>query len=381
MITINKKENCSGCSACYSACPKNAIKMVADVEGFLYPQVDKTLCIDCGLCNKVCPIENKKPQIQKQPKAYAGKYNDDFIRHLSSSGGIFTAIATYVLGKGGVVFGVVFNDDFSVSHKAVECEEDLGALRGSKYLQSRIEDTYLQAEKYLKDGRLVLFTGTPCQVGGLLSYLRKSYDNLITQDLICHGTPSPDVWQKYVQYRAAQAGAKANKISFRNKENGWKRFSMSFDFENNNEYICSAGHDYFIRAFLSNICLRPSCYACSFKTVERNADITLADFWGIQNVLPDMDDDKGTSLILVHTEKGMRILEELNDKIDIKEVDVGCVTKCNSSVCKSAIRHKKRDCFLKEINSQNFDKVVKKYCRISLKTKIKKIIKRLIGRK
>lgn len=380
MIKIIDKSKCCGCSACYNVCPKKAITMDSDNEGFLYPVINGDNCVDCGLCNKVCPVENKILPNSKQPIAYAGKINDETIRIESSSGGVFSAIATYVLNNGGVVFGAAFNDDFSVSHIAVETIDDLSRLRGSKYLQSSIDDTYTLAERFLKEGRLVLFSGTPCQVNGLISFLKKPYENLITQDLICHGVPSPDVWQKYVRYRSALAGASARRISSRHKKYGWKRFSVSFSFENDTEYLCQLNCDPFMRAFLNNMCLRPSCYDCSFKSLERNSDITLADFWGIEKVIPDFDDDKGTSLIMVHTEKGKQILEKVNGII-LKSIDLNEAVKYNTSAYKSVKKPSKREAFLAQLTDENFEKKVNEFCRPSLKNRIKKIIKRILGRK
>ena len=380
MIKVQQKEKCSGCHACAEICPKKCIQMVSDDEGFWYPKVDATQCTNCGLCEKSCPIITPNTQVSDECiAAYAAIYQEESIRLKSSSGGVFSALATYVLEQGGVVFGAGFDEDFNIVHKFVERVEDLDTLRGSKYVQSRIGNSYRQAEDFLRAGRLVLFSGTPCQVEGLLSYLRKPYDNLITQDLICHGVPSPMVWQKYMEYRQRIAnGAKPQSIAFRAKKAGWKRFSLSILFDNNTEYSATLDKDPMMQVFLKNLCLRPSCYDCAFKNKVRISDITLADFWGIQNVLPDMDDDKGTSLVIIQSEKGKEIFQKIEGSISVVTVDPNVAISYNSAMIKSVPLPKKRDAFLKEIESKDFLRVQKKYCKIPLFTKIKRFIGKCI---
>ena len=280
MIIIDDKTKCSGCHACANACPKNCISMVSDEEGFWYPQVNKEKCIDCGLCEKVCPIIHKwQSDDSLTTTAMAAINLNEEIRLKSSSGGIFTLIAEKIIDQGGVVFGAAFSDDFkSVQHICVDNIADLDKLRGSKYVQSKIGDTYKQAKEYLDSGRKVLFSGTPCQIGGLYSYLRKPYENLLTQDIICHGVPSPMVWEKYVEEHERKISSKANKVTFRNKKNGWKAYSVFIGFENRKQYLKEHSADMYIKAFLSDICLRPSCFDCQFKGIKRHADITLTDF-------------------------------------------------------------------------------------------------------
>ena len=255
MIDLLKKNKCSGCHACASACPKNCITMVEDAEGFLYPKVDETQCSDCGLCEKVCPIITPcKNKGETEIKAYAMQNKERDICLESSSGGVFTAIATEIISRGGVVFGAAFDEKFNVVHKGVNNVEDLQQLRGSKYVQSTIKDAYQRAERYLQDGKWVLFTGTPCQIGGLHAYLNKAYARLITQDIICHGVPSPMVWRKYLEYRKDLAnGANPRKITFRSKDTGWKRFSVAISFDNNVEYCKGVYEDAMMKAFLQNL--------------------------------------------------------------------------------------------------------------------------------
>lgn len=379
MIEITSKERCSGCYACANACPKECIKMISDDEGFWYPQLDMKKCIDCGLCEKVCPIINKwEPEESRVTKAMAAINKIEEIRLKSSSGGMFTLIAELIIDQGGVVFGAAFSDDFkSVHHISVDNIDDLEKLRGSKYTQSRIGNTYKQAKECLESGRKVLFTGTPCQIGGLYSYLKKQYNNLYTQDIICHGVPSPMVWKKYVEEREKEYSAKTKQIYFRNKKSGWKSFSMKFEFLDEKEYIQIHREDSFMRAFLTNSCLRHSCYACSFKKINRQADITLADFWGIQNVLPEMDDDKGTSLVLVHSKKGCELLEQIEHLMITKPVDIDCVIKYNPSVATSVSPNQLREKYMKRIKTESPDYLASKLFKISLKNRIKSILRRL----
>lgn len=366
-----------GCYACSNICPQRCISMESDIEGFCYPEVDYDKCIKCGLCIKVCPIINKTI-IKNKPSAYACINNDEVVRLDSSSGGFFTLIAERVIDNGGIVFGAGFDKNFVVAHSWVKVKEELGKYRGSKYVQSKIGDTYSQARVFLKQGRQVLFTGTPCQIGGLKSYLQQDYDNLFCIDIICHGVPSPKVWQKYVSYRENCAGAMARRISFRRKNEGWKRFSVSFLFSNDTEYIQTLDSDLYMKAFLKNICLRPSCYACDFKTLHRESDITLADFWGIHNILPEMDDDKGTSLIFVNSVNGQSMLEKIKHRISYKEVEINQVVAYNSAVIKSAGYNQRRGGFFEELHEASFDKLVKKYCSDSVLVKIKRKIKSIL---
>ena len=355
--------------------------METDQEGFLYPVVNYNLCIKCKKCINVCPIINKE-EVESNPVAYSCINNDETIRLDSSSGGIFTLVAEKVIAQGGAVFGASFNNQFEVQHVFVETKEDLGKLRGSKYVQSKIGNSYKKAKEFLDSGREVLFTGTPCQIAGLKSYLEKFYTNLSTMDIVCHGVPSPEVWRKYVEFREIEAGSPAQRIAFRRKNEGWKRFSVSFLFKNNIEYRQNLRNDLYMRAFLKDVCLRPSCYECEFKTLDRQSDITLADFWGIQNMIPDMDDDKGTSLIFVNSKAGQAMIEQIADKMKFKEVDINEAVKYNSAAIKSVDTNSNREKFFEELHKLTFDELVKKYCTdklsIRVKRKTKAVLKKIL---
>lgn len=323
MIKIDSKEKCCGCWACVQRCPKHCITMVEDDEGFLYPKVDSSLCIDCSLCEKVCPVINQgEPRIPDM--VYAAKNLNEEIRMVSSSGGIFTLLAEEIIAKGGVVFGARFNEEWDVVHDYTETIEGLSAFRGSKYVQSRVGKCYSQVEEFLKKGRKVLFSGTPCQIAGLKRFLRKEYDNLLTVDFVCHGVPSPGVWREYLKEEIARQcdgkntvlshpvlngrDARIESISFRNKSLGWKKYSFALTFsvsdghgEKNSVLLSEPlNKNIFLRGFLADLYLRPSCYACPSKSFKSGSDITIGDFWGVQHVMPEIDDDKGVSVVMVN---------------------------------------------------------------------------------
>lgn len=365
MIQIQKKQDCCGCHACAQICPKHCITMQPDAEGFLYPNIDESACIDCGSCEKVCPIiHSTREPSNRKPMAYAAMNLDENIRLASSSGGVFTLLAEQTIDKGGIVFGAAMSEDqHSVHHIAVETKTGLTALRGSKYLQSAIGDTYLQARKALWHGRKVLFSGTPCQIEGLRTFLQKDYPNLFCVDLICHGVPSPLVWDTYLTEQEKSAGAPARRTFFRHKKYGWKTFAVLLEFANNTAYERVASADTFMQAFLRNACLRPSCYACHFKKMNRVSDITLADYWGIQNQYPEMNDNKGISLVLVHSEKGQCCLNELGHFSHLKSVPVAQALINNPAMCCSVRAHKHRRQFFSHLGRMSFSKLVATYAR------------------
>lgn len=350
---VKNRKNCTGCHACVSRCPKGCICMITDREGFDYPYVDEDSCIDCGLCERICPILNKEEQV-RIPKAFACINKNEAIRKESSSGGIFSLLAGYVIGQKGIVYGASFDVKNTVEHIGVTKVDDLYQLRGSKYLQSRIGDIYCEIEERLEGGEKVYFSGTPCQVEGLLHFLPKSYNNLFCQDIICHGVPSPKVWKQYLDMRNYEhRGQTPVQINFRQKDSGWNLFELSIQYRDSS-YQCSSGKDIYMKAFLSNIDLRYSCYYCQFKGLNRSSDITLADFWGIDYVLPEMNDDKGTSLVIVNSQKGSALLQGIRDKMEYKEVDINEAVKYNPAACKSVQEPKIRKHFFKRLDRGDF---------------------------
>lgn len=323
MITITDKHNCCGCSACASICPKHCITMQADNEGFLYPVVNKEDCIDCGLCEKVCQ-ELRAFEERKPSEVYAAININDNIRSASSSGGIFGGIAEYIIISGGVVFGAKFNDKWEVVHSYTEEISGLSAFRGSKYVQSNLGCCYEEVENFLCQGRTVLFTGTPCQVAGLKKYLRKDYDSLYTVDIICHGVPSPFIWKNYIEELSKnfkESIESIEGINFRNKEHGWNRYCFSIKWSNQ-ELKERRRKNLYMRGFLANLFLRPSCFNCPAKSFKSGSDITIGDFWGIEVVDPQMFDDKGTTLLIVNTCKGDYLLQQLSIHLKRENKDV-----------------------------------------------------------
>ena len=307
MITITDKHNCCGCSACVQTCPKQCISFEEDEQGFRYPLVDKGVCVDCGLCEKVCPVLNAGEP--RQPlEVYAAINPNEEIRRESSSGGIFTALAKAVLDEGGVVFGARFNDQWEVVHAYTESREGLAPFRGSKYVQSRVGETYRQAKAFLQQGRKVMYTGTPCQIAGLKRYLGKEYDQLLTVDVVCHGVPSPLVWRDYLRDITANNLSQIASINFRDKSTGWKNYSVKISGKEGKDYVNeSFRQNLFMQVFLKDLCLRPSCTNCAAKSGKSCSDLTIADYWGMED--PNWDDNKGTSLALVHSSQGQQSMD------------------------------------------------------------------------
>lgn len=373
MIEIKDKSKCSGCHSCMNICPKNCIEMKVDEEGFWYPTVDKEKCIECGLCEKRCPILNDM-SIENTPYAYACYNKDEEIRKESSSGGIFTLLASYIIDNGGIVYGAAFNQNFEVEHIEVTNKQDLRKLRGSKYIQSKLGNTYSKIKEQLNQNKLVYFSGTPCQIDGLLCFLNKKYDNLICQDIVCHGVPSPKIWKHYLKKFDLEKNAK---ISFRDKSTGWDSYSFSIKQDNNSFKELSSQNEY-MKVFLKDLCLRPSCYDCHSKSLHRNSDITLADFWGIKEVCPEMYDNKGTSLVFINSDKGKKLFDKISNDIKYQEVDINRASRYNPSSFKSVNIPEKREKYMANIFNNQFDKYSKKYTKLPLLLRIKILIARLV---
>ena len=382
---IDKIDNkCTGCYSCVNSCPKNCITMVENEEGFWFPQINCDMCVKCNVCEIHCPILNEIPinKNETDVKVYAVINNDDEVRAHSSSGGAFSLIADYVLSQGGVVFGAAFDNNFEIHHICVESLADMNKLRGSKYVQSRIGDCYTQAKHFLDSGRMVLFTGTACQTSGLMAYLGRDYENLITQDLICHGVPSPLAWRKYMELREKLERSPIKHIFFRDKRFGWHDWHIAVEHENGAEYTQNQRQDMYIMSFLRGKCSRESCYDCKFKQKVRLADFTLADFWGIETIAPSLDDDKGVSSVYANSPKAQKIIDAIRDKGEVIDVDFDLAVKYNMAMVESEHLNPQRADFLRELRNKSFDMVSGKYNdEIGIGTKIRWTARRVLGNK
>lgn len=366
MINISDKQKCCGCNACGDVCPKDAITFKTDIEGFWYPEVNKDTCIDCGLCEKVCPIIEPANFIARYevPRVFAAYTKDDKIRTDSTSGGIYSMLAMEMYENNAYVGGAVYNEDHTVSQIVDSKPSRLSEIRSSKYLQSNAEGVYKEIKGLLKEGNQVFFCGCPCQVQALYKVLgNKEYDKLITCDFICRGVNSPKVFLKYMDMLERQYGAKATKIKFKAKEWGWHNFSMRVNFANGKEYCKDRYHDLFFIGYLqAGNFTRPSCYNCQFKGFPQKADITLADFWGIEKIDKTMDQDRGTSLVMINSDKGMVLFESIKDKIHWKEFSIEDARKGNPAMDSSLSPAKpNRTQFFMSLDNQPFEVVAKKY--------------------
>lgn len=376
MIKITDKQKCCGCSACAQRCPKGCISMQQDAEGFFYPKVDTSVCIDCHLCERVCPVINQS--VERKPlRTFAAKSPIDDVRIQSSSGGLFTLLAEHTIEQGGIVFGVRWDEEWNVRHDYTETKEELVKFRSSKYVQSIIGDSYLKAEKFLKEGREVMFTGTPCQIAGLKHFLRKEYDNLLTVEVICHSVPSAAVWQQYLSEKLQSL--KWDKlyirhISFRDKRTGWKGYSFTIENKKSEVYTELASKNSFMRGFLADLYTRPSCHACPAKQLRSGSDITLGDFWGIETLMPKIDDNRGVSAVLANTEKGCKALNDL--QMQMYPLSYEELIKRNPALIRSVAEPKNRVEFFKD-NRHTFEEKIK----FLIKTKYTwRIVLRVIAR-
>lgn len=345
MITISDKSLCCGCTACVNACPSQCIVMRRDREGFDYPVANQDRCVGCGLCERVCPVLN--PHEASEPlSAYAAR-TEEYLRG-SSSGGVFPSLAGNVLAEGGVVYGAVVNEDMTVGHYDAEDMASVERMRGSKYVQSDLYGTFEEIKYYLSERRKVLFTGTPCQVAGLNAFLGREYESLLTAECACHGVPSPGLWEKYVDAFGRKNGFKVSDVDFRDKSGGWRRYSLSYKGEGQ-EIKVGRDNDPYMLLFLQDMSLRPSCYVCPSRNGRSGADITMADLWNVKEAAPEMDDDRGVSLVLANTEKGRVALE--GSGLGLKVVDRDRAVMDNGGFAEKVVVPERRGEFFKGMHS------------------------------
>ena len=375
MKHVLEKNKCTGCTACINICPKKAITMVESSDGFKYPEIDQSKCIDCGACIKVCPVLNTKANIALN-KCYVGYNKNEKIQFNSSSGGIFSLIASNILNQNGIVIGAAFNENNELKHIAIEKNEDLHKLMGSKYLQSDLNNIFKYIKENIKN-RIILFVGTPCQVAGLKAFIKNDYNNLICIDLICHGVPTPKLFKKYIDELEKENGKLIN-YNFRDNKTGWDTYSNTATFKDK-EITESSGQNKYMKLFLSDIALRQSCFNCNFKLGNKYSDITLGDFWGVKNYYPEMYNKSGVSAIIVNTEKGNQIFQNIQENIKYKECKLDEIVSGNPSLKVSGKEPKKRQSFFNEIDKSPVWKLTKKYQKkTSVLSKIKKISKKIL---
>lgn len=391
MINIEDKKDCNGCTACVNVCPVSCISMQTDDEGFLYAKANEDICIHCSLCVETCPIQS--PWDKKSPIKTLGAYNkDEDMCFVSTSGGVFTLLATPVLEDGGVVFGARFNENWQVNIDYVEQIEDLRLFRGSKYVQASVGDSFRKVEKFLQEGRKVLYTGTPCQVAGLNHFLgRSTYNNLLTVDVACHGVPSPMLWERYLQeVKHTYFGGEAiTHVNFRYKYDTWRGYRLTFK-NKEHTYSVPRSEDPYMRAFFEGLSVREACYYCTCKEGRSHSDITIADFWGAEHLEPEMENDNGLCLVIINSNKGEIAFPY--EKVRYKETDLEKAKTYNEGLHEHTKRHVKRDSFFYYVNKadsviETMEKMMKPTYTVRLRTKISqyrwylsKIYHRIIGK-
>lgn len=383
MININNKQDCCGCNACGDVCAHQAITFKTDIEGFWYPEVDMDKCIDCHLCEKVCPILNVKELHNdfETPFCYAAIHKNYEIRFDSTSGGLFSAFAEKIYRDGGYVGGAIFKEDWSIRHYISNDKADLPRLRSSKYAQSDASGIYKQIHELLRKGEKVLICSAPCQIAALKSFLRKEYENLYTLDFICRGVNSPKIDRKGDADDEEEYGAKIIYKKSKNKELGWKNLTYKVIFANGQVRYLTRHNNPATKGYLkTNVFSRPSCYDCKFKGAQRHSDITLADFWGIENVDKSMDDNLGTSLVIIHSQKGKELFDSIQQKIKAVEVSFESTVKQNPMLLKSQPAPLvDRDTFYEDLDKGTFREVANKYFSFNkhknIKYKIKQTLK------
>lgn len=377
MIEIKNKQDCCGCTACAAICHKDAIVMKEDEEGFLYPQVNQEICVNCGACERVCPIINSKKEEPFKQEAYIVQNKDAVILRESTAGGAFTAIAKYVLHKNGVVFGVELGKDLVARHIAVEQENELFRFRNSKYVQSSVGGgTLFQIKSLLEQGRYVCFSGTPCQIEGLKNYLRRDYENLITVDVVCRAVPSPLIFRKYVEYQNKALSDNIRTVRFRDKHYGYKYSTMNVITDRNHgNYHQGVESDPWLRAFFSNICDRPSCHSCHFRKQYRVSDFTIWDCFNVGRFSRELDNDKGATRVLVHTEKGRKVFDAIKNDFSYIQMNPEDAVAGAKEIKESVVPNENRNKFFEDANRLDGEQLFHKYFPETFKVKAEHCIR------
>lgn len=380
MIDKLDYKRCTICQACINICPKDCISLSYRKDDFDYPTIDKKQCINCKLCEKSCPVLNPLEKNKPLKEIYAGINLDEHIRLNSSSGGIFTSLAKIILKYDGYISGAIFDDNFQVKHIITNNEEELKKLRGSKYVQSNTYNIYKSIKEKLKENKKVLFTGCPCQVGGLKKYLGKDYENLYTIDFICHGITSQNTFNGYKSLLEQRYKSKIVEFLFREKSKGWHTSSVKVSFDNGKIYTKPITEDEYMRGFLNNLYSKPACHDCDFRNFKSTSDITLADYWGAEVEEKEIDDNKGLSIILVNSQKGKELKDKIKSDIYLKNIDFDRAIKYNQSLIKSSRQSEFRDKFFILSDKDGYEKAFIKLCREKVYKKIVREVHLALGR-
>lgn len=382
MIEITEKQNCCGCTACAAICPKDCIKMQEDTEGFLYPVVNTKKCVECGACERACPILNPRPEKVFEQAAYVVQNKNENILRESTAGGAFTAIADYVLRQEGVVFGVELGKDLVARHVYIEQETELSRFRNSKYVQSYVgEDTFRNVKSFLDKGRTVCFSGTLCQIEGLKNYLKKEYDNLITVDVVCRAVPSPLIFRKYVEYQEKKLEGSIANVRFRDKYYGYKYSTMNvITDKNQGNYHQGVESEPWLRAFFPNICDRSSCHSCQFRKQYRISDFTIWDCFHVGRFSKELDNDKGATRVLVHTEKGRKFFDEIRDNFLLFQTTPENIVAGAREMKKSVSPNERRQEFFEDASRLNGTHLFQKYFPDTFRVKVEHFVRSICYR-
>ena len=375
-LNTNKKSNCTGCGACMSICPKKAISMVEDSEGFRYPVIDKNKCINCKLCEKICPNNKDLPNTQPKSYKYITKNEKDLLK--ATSGGAFgDIVAAFFTKNNTYIYGCTYDENNKVIHKGVNKIEDIEQFKKSKYVQSNLLDVYNEIKKLLIKDNKVLFSGTPCQVAGLKSFLQKEYENLLLVDVVCHGTPSQKLFDYYINNEEKRYGSKITKVTFREKvkekDGRYNLRNIKLEFDNKNIVVKKAEDSSYFFGFTGRLFYRPSCYSCKFASKNRYSDITICDVWGI-----DKNKNMGISGIIINTKKGKEIIDKI--KGNKEELSLDYIIKINECYTKPTHLNKNRKKFFNNLNCDNFEKKSFKYGKKPFIKRSKENIKWILGK-
>lgn len=377
MIDIVNKEDCVLCGSCVNVCPKEAISYKARYYDFQYPVIDPEKCVKCNLCQKVCPVLlNEDNREIGFPKAYIGRVADRDTRMNSTSGGFFSALSEFVLSKGGYVCGAVLTDDFHVQHVVSADRTIVQLMRGSKYAQSDMKLVMREVKNLLHAGKKVLFSGCPCQIAGIRAYLKEIPDSLILMEVVCHGIPSDKMLQSYLNVQREKMQADITSLEFRNKEKGWHRSAVHIEFSNGRIYHRPITVDAYMAGFLRNTTLKSSCYHCRFRNFRSGSDFTVADFWGAEVEMPDLDDNTGLSAIMVNTQKGLKIIQKL--RLELYKGDLEKIIHYNSNITKSAEVNPNRMPFYYFAEENGYPEAIKEFLWEKPCQKAKRILRYLL---